>query len=267
MGTSLIIPNGPSKEVIAGVGPLGTSAGQWYRIATFGDGVNTSKSAKASADFIITTTGSGRHDVIRMFASINYDSAAYSVINLHDYSAYSAPSFQLARLVLTNGTYGGASLEVFSQQTITDVTADLEVRHIDVRGGIKWTPMNFVAVPSTPTQGIVAQQRGLYPTGDWVNLTVGNGWSNFGGGWSPLAVRMRPGSIVELRGLIKGSPNATTVTTLPLGCRPVYNRLYPSIDGANAAARIDVNANGTIIPQTGNGGFLTLDHINFVAEQ
>lgn len=58
----------------------------------------------------------------------------------------------------------------------------------------------------------------------WNTATLQNGWTNNGGGYAPLQYRLLPDGTVHLEGTIKPgtTTDGTTVTTLPVGYRPLY---------------------------------------------
>jgi hypothetical protein len=91
--------------------------------------------------------------------------------------------------------------------------------------------------------------------------TFTNGWTNFDttGGWQPARYCKDAQGIVHVQGLVKSGTPGTAIFQLPAGYRPEQSLMFATIDGANTARRLDVNQNGTIIPDaTVNNGFVTI---------
>jgi hypothetical protein len=259
-------PPGPGDDVLDSA-PL--EHGQWYRIAEFMAPEGTENAA--AAEFTISDGHVMRDDFLRLRASIAFGHRACSLI-LQEYSAWiegdRRPVLSLARIVnpIAQGSNGVHWLEVWGEATHA-VPARLRVRHEEWTNGVRWTPVNFAPVDEQPGLDDLAVQRGVAPTGTWTAADFQNGWSNFGHGYTPAGYRMLPGSTVELRGLIAGGTIDRPVFSLPVGMRPAYRLLLPTFSSSNNACRLDVTADGLVIPVTGQNGWLTLDGVCFLAEQ
>jgi hypothetical protein len=86
----------------------------------------------------------------------------------------------------------------------------------------------------------------------WNNLTLINGWTNFGGAFQTAQYALDILGFVHLRGLITnvaGQAANISCANLPAGFRPLLQQLFWSTQGAAATgARVDVLANGDILP-------------------
>lgn len=91
------------------------------------------------------------------------------------------------------------------------------------------------------------------------------GWVNYGSGYEDAGYFKDPWGIVHVVGLIKSGTVNNVAFTLPGGYRPIKRLMFSGIDGAGVAQRIDVAANGDIIPVAGNNAFFSLSQINFKA--
>ena len=100
-------------------------------------------------------------------------------------------------------------------------------------------------------------------------LTLQNGWVNYGGGYTDVAISKSSAGVVFLKGLIKSGNTAagTVLTTLPPGYRPSGRLIFAqATNGDNL--RIDVAANGQVMiynPVAGSAGWTNLTGIKFVA--
>lgn len=110
-----------------------------------------------------------------------------------------------------------------------------------------------------------------YPTGatGWTNLTLQNGWTWYGGIFATPQYKKGTDNIVSLKGLLlAGTTTVNTVlTTLPVGHRPKERLLVTSVSG-DAHTRLDILTTGEVILQGGTVNvWMSLDGINFIAEQ
>lgn len=110
-----------------------------------------------------------------------------------------------------------------------------------------------------------------YPTGatGWTNLTLESGWTWYGTIYSTPQYKKGTDNIVSLKGLLRaGTTTAgTSLTTLPVGFRPKERLLLTSVS-TDAHTRVDIQPNGIVTAQGGTiGVWVSLDGINFVAEQ
>lgn len=118
-------------------------------------------------------------------------------------------------------------------------------------------------------------QAMFYPVsyGGWTNLPLQNTWAFIGNAnhATPQYTKATDG-IVSLKGMIRRSVNddGTVIAQLPPGYRP-KEQLLTSCVAFGAFCRIDIRPNGEIVdtlsPNTGPGGWLSLDNISFMAEQ
>jgi hypothetical protein len=111
----------------------------------------------------------------------------------------------------------------------------------------------------------------LYATGNeaWVYPTQINGWYNFGSGYAAGSYRKDAFGLVHLRGLVAGGTLGQSVFTLPIGYRPAANHVFMTMAN-NAVGRLDVNADGSVIPGAlggpGSNVYFSLDGVTFLAE-
>jgi hypothetical protein len=90
----------------------------------------------------------------------------------------------------------------------------------------------------------------------WAAATLASPWINYGGGWAAAAYR-RVGDQVELRGLISGGTEGTTIAVLPAGFRPTGFRMFSTIVSTGTwgqLARLDVLSTGEVRAYWGSGG-------------
>ena len=97
-----------------------------------------------------------------------------------------------------------------------------------------------------------------------IPLTLINGWTNYGEGFSPGRI-IKKGNEITLSGLIKGS-NFSTVCTLPEDCRPKQQLIF-SLNHHNTIMRFDICANGNVTYEAGSNSqnWISLDGIHFFA--
>lgn len=112
-------------------------------------------------------------------------------------------------------------------------------------------------------------QTMYYPASysNWTNLTLQNSWVYYGSPFTVPAYTKGSDNVVTVKGFVKAGAVATVIATLPVGDRPAQTVMF-----ANAAwdayARIDVQPNGNIVAVSfANNGWLSIDNINFMAEQ
>ncbi|MDG4783245.1 hypothetical protein O7614_26650 [Micromonospora sp. WMMD961] len=248
------------------------TAGQWYRIASFG--ADTGAGAKAAAEFVISSDQN--HTFLRLRASVAFNSPR-ATISVEECSGYQdTPLFTLARIVGLNGLSGGHALELYCTGLTSAGSVRIDVKHDDWRGGNsqpaaqRWGSIGLAAVPATPTSPqTVLLQRGVWYTGDWTYATYQNGWSQLSG-YGPARFRMRPGGEVEIGGVVRGgtinSEGGAPSFTLPVGCRPGFRTVYASLNGSNTIARGDVYPDGRVCVIIGSPGSHSFDGITFLAE-
>jgi hypothetical protein len=110
---------------------------------------------------------------------------------------------------------------------------------------------------------------------DWQVPTLGNGWVDFGGSYSPAAYFKDSCGIVHLRGLIKGgafsSPGGDKpVFTLPAGYRPAGQELHGACSSGSSTdnprmGRVDITPDGRVFVVGGSNAWITLCGISFRA--
>ena len=107
-----------------------------------------------------------------------------------------------------------------------------------------------------------------YSGSAWSNLTLQNSWVYYGSIYPTPQYTKTSDGVVTLRGLIKGGSTAydSVITTLPAGFRPKNRILYVG-SNTGAYARLDVLSNGEVHFLGSTNGWLSLDNINFLAEQ
>jgi hypothetical protein len=108
---------------------------------------------------------------------------------------------------------------------------------------------------------------GIIRQDDWTAPALGFNWVNYGGGYNPVGYYKDRQGMVHLRGLIKNGPAGENATlfTLPAGYRPAARQLHATLTNDNVAGRIDITADGRVIPWVSNPGWLSLDGISFRA--
>jgi hypothetical protein len=103
---------------------------------------------------------------------------------------------------------------------------------------------------------------------NWTNLSYLNGWATNAGDLAvPAAYYLDHHGMVHLQGLVTGSGStATTICQLPVGFRPMEDRVFISND-ATSPGRVDVRANGDVVSFYARTSYRTLTGIKFHAEQ
>ena len=96
----------------------------------------------------------------------------------------------------------------------------------------------------------------------------GTNWQNYtGGGTFQLAAfRKNPLGRVEIRGLVERTGGAvTTIFVLPQGYRPAKQEIFFT-GGSTGAGRVDVQADGQVVYNSGGVTYFTLSGITFDTE-
>ena len=115
------------------------------------------------------------------------------------------------------------------------------------------------------------QWYGDVPESYWTELDLVNSWINYNAAphWGQARFFKDGYGVVHVRGLVSGGTTTinTIVTTLPIDCRPVARKMFPTwhAAGGGSAGRLDVNENGEVSISSGgiNAGHMTLDTISF----
>jgi hypothetical protein len=259
-----------NDEVVIG-GEL--TVGQWYRIATVPSGT-----VKASADFVLSTDVV--HNLVRFRATAVFNSAKSSLI-LHECSGLDATSLvSQIRLVALDGTSGGGhALDILIQTFSTSGLGSIrmQVKHDDWKGSSgalatnRWSTLSLStttpAVPVAPAT--ILMRRGVGYTGDFIApSSFSNSWVDIGGTqFAPAGYRMEANSIVRLNGLIKNGTVPSVAFNLPVGYRPLFDKVFMVATGSNVAGRVDVQTDGDVFVSSGNNSFVSLDSIAFQATQ
>lgn len=106
--------------------------------------------------------------------------------------------------------------------------------------------------------------NGLLRQDDWTPAALQNGWANYQSGYNDAAFYKDRQGVVHLRGLVRsGAVGDTTVFTLPPGYRPPNRELRCVQTNNNSVGRVDISADGRVIPLSANAGWLSLDGISF----
>lgn len=107
----------------------------------------------------------------------------------------------------------------------------------------------------------------------WNDCTLLNGWGNYGTiygnpTWTTGGYTRTSSGIVGLKGLVKGAALNVPVCTLPEGFRPKFagEKLIFQVFAASGWGRIDIHANGDIVPVQGNTEAFSLDGILFMSD-
>lgn len=100
------------------------------------------------------------------------------------------------------------------------------------------------------------------------NPTLLNGWSNLGGGYTPVAFWKDSNRIVHLRGVISGgtATAGTVLFTLPAGYRPITGTEGFTVLSGDAPAMIQVTYDGDVKLYLGVTNYVALSGICFRTE-
>jgi len=100
----------------------------------------------------------------------------------------------------------------------------------------------------------------------WTDLSLQNGWANYGGSYTTAQFTRSPTGRVFLKGLVRYGTvtNGTVIANLPAGYRPAGRLVYQAATSANVAGRIDVLANGDVVIVSGSTNWISLDNISFL---
>lgn len=100
------------------------------------------------------------------------------------------------------------------------------------------------------------------PRSGWTPVVFENSWGDFGSPWQDAEYKKDMTGRVWLRGTITGGAAGSTAFTLPAGYRPPADYVSPAISsGGNppALCRLQVNADGTVVPQNAVSSFVGID--------
>jgi hypothetical protein len=95
------------------------------------------------------------------------------------------------------------------------------------------------------------------------NPAFEHSWVNYDAGWQVAGFWRDPFEFVHLRGLIKSGTVGLAAFTLPPGYRPTLSEPF-AVDSNSAHGRVDVLADGTVIPQAPSSNtYVSLSGIKF----
>jgi hypothetical protein len=100
----------------------------------------------------------------------------------------------------------------------------------------------------------------------WAAVTYATGWVTYPSSEYDGGSYRKRGNMVDLRGVLSGSDFAAniTITTLPVGFRPLKRKIFSVACLNQEACRLDVLANGSVNVYGKTGaGFLGLDGVSF----
>lgn len=259
MGTRTRLREELADQVITS-GELGGN--QWYRISQYHP--LNGRQDQAAAQFVLSDGNEARNDFIRLRASVAYKDPKASLL-LEEYSCWGDPSFALARLIWFEA--GGCALEVRTEHPAT-AALRLRIRHEQFWPGLRWAPVAFTAVPDVPTDGTLLVQRGARPTGAFLPADLQNSWVNYGENYAPAGYRMSPGSLIQLRGVIRSGTVGEdgVIFELPVGYRPAYRTQAAALSTYCASGRMEICPDGRVIALNVENEFLSIDTISFLAE-
>jgi hypothetical protein len=91
-----------------------------------------------------------------------------------------------------------------------------------------------------------------------------DGWRNYAGGFHHAGYFKDSMGIVHLKGLVTGGTvgDNSTIFILPTEYRPSHRVLY-TVNTGNVLGRVDIRADGRVVPFAGNNTWLSLEGITF----
>ena len=157
---------------------------------------------------------------------------------------------------------GAASLAIDKQWASVDIISD----------NANWVVINPNEVsigtvqPTDPATELWVDPNGTWATefatkpyvdgSGWTNLTMENGWVDYGAPFSPPRYR-KSGPMVTVQGLVKSGTVPAVVATLPAGCRPGEQLIFATTSN-NAFARMDVLTSGGILANGGTNAYFSI---------
>jgi len=157
----------------------------------------------------------------------------------------------------------------WSPTTLIKFVRDLQDQQPKIQYSTLQTDFLEVVKALTLTGDILVPTRPAYSKiGDSGQPAFENSWANWAAGGLGVAGYWKdPLGFIHLKGAIKSGTISTTAFTLPPGYRPPEYKVFAAIKvdaGVTSLARVDVNTDGTVVPQTAPAtGYITLDQINF----
>jgi len=106
---------------------------------------------------------------------------------------------------------------------------------------------------------------------NWSYPPLLNGWLDYdAANWMTARYYKSPLGIVYIQGLIKSGPLPSIAFVLPTGYRPGNNVLLSTISangGTEMLSRLDIRANGDVVPISGGNTYFSICNISFPADQ
>ncbi|MBC5637849.1 phage tail protein [Ornithinibacillus sp. BX22] len=106
---------------------------------------------------------------------------------------------------------------------------------------------------------------GKIGTSATTNLSLLNGWENYGGSFEIAKAVKSADGIVHVSGLIKSGASGTIIARLPVGYRPSATLIFSCAHSMADSARVYVYPDGRIVLNRGGGSFVSLSGITFLA--
>jgi hypothetical protein len=97
-----------------------------------------------------------------------------------------------------------------------------------------------------------------------VDTPFDTSWVDYGSTYAGARYR-KINNVVYIEGMVKNGTIGQSIFTLPVGYRP-YARIIMATVSNNALGRIDVLADGTVLPQAGNSSWFSIS-CSFVSHQ
>jgi hypothetical protein len=136
-----------------------------------------------------------------------------------------------------------------------------DVIHVDGSKAFTAVPSGPASNPTTDNQLTRKAYVDAYFTGPTAVSVFTNSWVNFNAGSEATARYSKVGSIVILEGIIKSGTIGQPAFTLPAGYRPPRRIIAVcGTDGggtATDAARLDIETDGDVIPQSGSNSYIS----------
>ena len=85
----------------------------------------------------------------------------------------------------------------------------------------------------------------------WIAPTLLNGWVDFAAGWTTAGYRKSANGDIHIRLMIKNGTLGATVFILPVGYRPLANRMFSGNGNGGTSVRWDIAATGDVVMSTG----------------
>ena len=143
------------------------------------------------------------------------------------------------------------------------------------KSGIDYFEVKVVTPNGTVSYGTPTTLPPSIPNWNECTFSGQGAWNNYGTYYSSntfttAGFTKTSSKIVGLKGLVKGTTLNVPICTLPVGFRPKFagEKLIFQVASANGSnwGRIDVFANGDVVPVQGNTEWFSLDGIMFLAD-